>query len=186
MIKKTILVWALIGILASFAGPASTAEEGSQEPKAPNSEVLQTPSTAAVADLAQARKDLIASSDRIKALEQQLAALEHEMADVQHRNLALQDASDMAREDVDLMRAEMQRCTGDRAHLDDLAVRYQMSQTQLYDLRQQIGTLEASLATVTRDRDELQSSYDWIKARQSSYDRIKDRGVEHSHQTDRQ
>ena len=160
--KTCMVVPILAAVLTVFAWPGRAAEEVPAG-KGPGSASLQASPQAPTTELEQARKDLDTSKQRIDALEKSLAATERQVTELQRQNLSLQDASDMAREDVGLMRAEMQRCTGDRAHLDELTTRYQASQTQLYELRQYLREVEMSIAAITRDRDNLKAGYDQLR-----------------------
>ncbi|CAK0768779.1 exported hypothetical protein [Gammaproteobacteria bacterium] len=105
------------------------------------------------------------ANERNKTLEKSLATTEHQATGLQSQNLNLQERLDMAHEDVDLMRAEMRRCTGDRAHLDDVISRYQASQAQLYDIQQRLRAAETTLAEFSREHDRLKSDYDWTRKR---------------------
>ncbi|CAK0762592.1 exported hypothetical protein [Gammaproteobacteria bacterium] len=150
--------------LALFAWSGKATEEAATEEcrcAGQTQERLNTLTT----ELGQMRQEFQAAKERIGVLEKSLTTTERQAEDLQRQNLNLQEGRDMAHEDIDLMRAEMRRCAGDRAHLDDVATRYQASQAQLYDLHQRLQDAELSVATLTRERDNLQAHYDWIKTR---------------------
>ncbi len=128
-------------------------------PQAPPSLVLSPNMT----ELEQVRQELAAAKERVTALEKSLATAERQVGILQHHTQGLQDAADMAHEDAGLMRTEMQRCSGDRAHLDELVTRYQLSQSQLYDLQQRLREMEDAEALLTRERDNLKIGYEALK-----------------------
>lgn len=137
----------------------------------------KTPDEKCIADQLQEKLDTITNelesvrlnfktaNERIKMLEDNLATSEDKVADLQQQNMNFQEERDIAHQDVDFMRAEMQRCAGDRAHLDDVAVRYQTSQAHLNEYQQRLSDTEITLAAITRERNNLKERYDWIKKR---------------------
>jgi len=88
-------------------------------------------------------------------LEKRLQIAEREIETLRKQNIDLQEAKDMAQEDIERMRVEIRRCAGDRAHLDDVSARYQSSQAQLFYFHQRLRRAERYLSSLQRERDDL-------------------------------
>ncbi|CAK0773345.1 hypothetical protein CCP3SC1_60047 [Gammaproteobacteria bacterium] len=114
-------------------------------------------------ELEQIRRDFQIAKERISILEKSWAPTEPRIADAQRPGFDFQEGHDITREDIDRIRTEKERCAGDRAHLDDVAVRYQTSQTQLYNLQQRLRETEISIAVITRERNDLKTRYNRLR-----------------------
>ena len=140
--KDNGMIWGLVVGVAFFAWVRGATEEVSFEEShvvTQSEERLK-----AASEYEQTRRDLQTARERIQQLEQSLSTTTHELEELRHQNLSLQEERDMGQEDIKLMRAEMQRCTGDRAHLDDVMARYQMSQAQNFELQQRLRCAESA------------------------------------------
>jgi len=127
------------------------------------------------AELEMVRRDFQSANERIQILEKSLMATERQAADLQQQNINLQEGRDMAHTDIDLMRAEMQRCSGDRSHLDEVMIRYHSCQSQKYDIHQRLFDCENSFAGIIRERDSFKMQVNWINNRLESALRENDR-----------
>lgn len=120
------------------------------------------------AELEKVRRDFQNANERIKVLENSLNATERQTTDLQQQNINLQEGRDMAHADIDLMRAEMKRCTGDRSHLDEVMLRYHTCQNQKYDIHQRLFDCESSFAGIIRERDTCKTQINWMNNRLES------------------
>lgn|GEM_PF-3046987 len=164
-LKIGTVVLALTLALAFFVWTRGTAEEV----PVPTGEfhcvgIPQERLKATIAELEQTRRDFQIAKERISALERNLATTEYQPTDSQRLGINFQEGHDITREDLDLIRTEREHCAGDRAHLDDVVIRYQASQTRLHELQQRLHDAEISIAAITRERDNLRDRYNWIKA----------------------
>ncbi|CAK0739875.1 hypothetical protein CCP3SC1AL1_1060010 [Gammaproteobacteria bacterium] len=100
-------------------------------------------------------------------LEKRLQIAEREIETLRKQNIDLQEAKDIAQEDIGRMRVEMSGCAGDRAHLDDVSARYQSSQAQLFYFHQRLHRTEKYLSSLQQERDDLLDSNQWFRERLS-------------------